>query len=110
LAGAPDVLQRFYVANVRTWLGTMAPSWSYLVEFRAERERRLAPLNEIAPFLSEADRLSLADLQAIVGEKLELDVHRSFQRALKAWVPLHAIPSLLLMGLLAVHIAAVLLF
>lgn len=110
LVGAPDVLQRFYSTNMRTWLGTLAPSWGYLVDFRSERERRLAPFNEVAPFLSDVDRGRLSDLQAIATEKLELDVQYSLQRILKAWVPLHAIPSLVLMGLLAVHIIAVLLF
>jgi hypothetical protein len=110
LVGAPDVLQRFYTSDTRAWLGTLAPSWSYVVDFRAERERRLGPFGEVAPFLSETDRVRLSDLQAIVSEKLELDVQYSLQRLLKAWVPLHALPSLVLMGLLAVHIIAVLLF
>jgi hypothetical protein len=49
-------------------------------------------------------------LQAIVSEKLELDVHRSLQRVPRTWVLFHAIPSLLLMGVLLTHIVAVLLF
>jgi hypothetical protein len=110
LVGAPEVLQRFHSNNTRAWLGTLAPSWGYLVDFRAERERRLAPFGEVAPFLSETDRVRLSDLQAIVTEKLELDVQYSLQRVLKAWVPLHALPALLLMGLIAAHIIAVLLF
>jgi hypothetical protein len=110
LAGSTDVLQRFYTTNVRSWLGAIAPSWSYIVGFRGDRERRLAPFREVASYLSEGDRLRLADLQALASEKFELDVQFSLQRILKAWVPLHAVPSLLLMGLLAIHIVAALLF
>ena len=50
------------------------PSWSYIVDFRDQRERRLAPIREMSPFLSEADRGRWADVQAIVIEKFELDV------------------------------------
>jgi hypothetical protein len=107
LAGAPDLLQRFYLSNIRMWLGTLSPSWSYLLDFRAERERRLTPFREVTQYLAEEDRLRLTDLQAIVSEKIELDVQYSLQRILKLWVPLHALPSIVLMGLVVVHIVAV---
>ena len=110
LTGAPDLLQRFYSTNTRPMLVSLAPAWSYLVDFRAERERRLAPFKDVLTYLGEADRLRLADLQGIVTEKFELDVQYSLQRILRAWVPLHAVPAMILMGLLVVHIAAVLLF
>jgi hypothetical protein len=110
LSGAPDLLQRFYSTNTRASLAALAPAWSYLVDFRAERERRMAPFKEVTTYLSDADRVKLTDLQAIVSEKFELDVQYSLQRILKVWVPLHAVPAVLLMGLLVVHVAAVLLF
>ena len=110
LTGAPDLLQRFYSTNTRASLAAVAPAWSYLVDFRAERERRLAPFKEVTTYLSDADRVKLGDLQAIVSEKFELDVQYSLQRILKAWVPLHAVPAVVLLGLLVVHVAAVLLF
>jgi hypothetical protein len=110
MAGSPDVLQRFYTTGIRSWLGALAPSWSYVVDFQADRERRFAPFRDVATYLSEGDRLRLADLKALASEKFELDVQFSLQRTLKAWVPLHAVPSLLLMGLLTTHIVAALLF
>jgi len=110
LTGAPDLLQRFYSTNTRASLAAVAPAWSYLVDFRAERERRMAPFKEVTTYLTDADRVKLGDLQAIVSEKFELDVQYSLQRILKAWVPLHAVPAVVLLGLLVVHVAAVLLF
>ena len=110
LTGAPDLLQRFYSSNTRASLAAVSPAWSYLVDFRAERERRMAPFKEVTTYLSDADRVKLGDLQAIVSEKFELDVQYSLQRMLKVWVPLHAVPAVVLMGLLVVHVAAVLLF
>jgi len=110
LAGAPDLLQRFYSTNTRASLAQVSPAWSYLVDFRAERERRMAPFKEVASYLSDLDRARLADLQSIVSEKFELDVQYSLQRMLKAWVPMHAVPAVVLMALLVVHVTAVLLF
>jgi hypothetical protein len=110
LAGAPELLQRFYSTNTRASLAAVAPAWGYLIDFRAERERRMAPFREVTTYLSEGDRVKLMDLQAIVAEKFELDVQYSLQRLLRAWVPLHAVPAVVLMGLLVVHVGAVLLF
>ena len=110
LVGAPDLIQRFYAGSLRTWLGTLTPSWAYVLDVRADSDRRMAPFREMATYLSEQDRGRLSDLQAIVGEKLELDVHYSLQRVLRVWIPLHAAPAVMLMGLLVVHIGAVLFF
>lgn len=110
ITGAPDLLQRFYSTNTRGGLAAVSPSWSYLMDFRAERERRMAPFKEVQTYLSEPDRARLGDLQSIVTEKFELDVHYSLQRILKIWVPLHAVPAMVLMGLLVVHVVSVLLF
>jgi hypothetical protein len=41
---------------------------------------------------------------------MELDIHYSLQRLLRVWIPLHAVPAIVLMGMLIVHIGAVLLF
>jgi hypothetical protein len=110
LVGAPDLIQRFYSGDLRKWLGTLAPSWSYVLDVRADRDRRMAPFREMSTFIPEQDRGRLADLQAIVGEKMELDIHYSLQRLLRVWIPLHAVPAIVLMGMLIVHIGAVLLF
>jgi hypothetical protein len=110
LAGGPDLIQRFYLDDLRAWLGTLSPSWSYVLDVRADRERRMAPFQEMSAYLSEPDRLRFSDLQAIVSEKMELDIHYSLQRLIRVWIPLHAVPAIVLMGMLVVHIGAVLLF
>jgi hypothetical protein len=108
--GAPDLIQRFYLGSLRTWLGALTPSWSYVLDLRADRDKRMAPFREMATFIPESDRGRLSDLQAIVGEKLELDIHYSLQRVLRVWIPFHAVPAIVLMGMLLVHIGAVVLF
>ena len=54
------------------------------------------------------DRDRVGELRAIVTEKAELDVQLSLQRALRVWLMLHVPPAIVLLGLLAVHIFAVL--
>ena len=49
-------------------------------------------------------------LRAVVDSlaKLEIDAHYTLQRALRGWLYFHAPPSLLLLALVAVHVATVL--
>lgn len=110
VAGAPDVMQRFYADAVRADLDRLTPSWGYLAGFRAELARRVAPFDRLAAFLSEPDRVRLANLQAIVTEKLELEVQYSLQRLLKQWLVFHVVPCMLLLALLAVHIVSAVVF
>lgn len=110
VAGAPDVMQRFYADAIRADLGRLTPSWGYLAGFRAELARRVAPFEGLAAFLQDADRVRLAALQAIVTEKLELEVQYSLQRLLKQWIVCHLVPCMLLLALMTVHIVSVLVF
>ena len=57
--------------------------------------------------MDESDRERLRDLMTIVSEKLDLDAHMSLQRVLRAWLVLHIPAAMALLGLLAVHIIAV---
>ena len=70
---------------------------------RARYARSVENLNRAV-----ADRDRVKDLSAIVTEKAELDVHLSLQRALRAWLVLHVPAGIALLGLLAVHVFAVL--
>ena len=108
VAGASEMLTRTYHSEVRPLLGSVSPSWSYLVDIRGRREQRMTPLRHIGQFLSEEEQTRLADLQGIFGEKTELDAQFSLQRALRLWVILHLPPSMLLLALLLVHIISVL--
>lgn len=110
VAGGPDLMQRFYANAIRADLERLTPSWGYLAGFRAELARRTAPFDGLAAFLSEPDRVRLSNLQAIVTEKLELEVQYSLQRLLKHWVMFHVVPCMLLLALLTVHIVSVIAF
>jgi hypothetical protein len=104
--GAGDTLARAF-ASVRPLLAAPALRWGYLFEVRQSRARQLEPLTRVEPFVEGDDRDKLRDLLAIVNEKLDLDVHASLQRVLRAWLVIHIPAAIVLLGLLVVHIFAV---
>lgn len=108
LQDCSEGLEQVYLSDIRPLLVAPEPSWSYVINPRVGRDRRLAPLRDVAPFVADSERERLDDLNTLVNEKLELDAHYSLQRALKGWVLLHVPPAFLLLGLLFVHILAVL--
>ena len=107
MTGAGDTLTRVYEAEVKAMLAAPAPRWSYLFDIRDSRVKLLEPLTRIEMFVDEKDRDRLRDLTAIVSEKLDLDVHFSLQRAMRLWLVTHIPAAMVLLGLLAVHIIAV---
>jgi hypothetical protein len=107
MEGASDVLQRFYDAQVQPALAALSPSWFYVIDARRGRNERLAPFEHLRAFIGEEDQRRLADLQAIVAEKLEIEAHYSLQRALRLWPILHVPPALLLLAAIALHVVEV---
>jgi len=107
MEGASDVLQRFYDAQVQPALAGLSPSWSYVLDAHSGRNERLAPFEHLRSFIGDDDRNRLADLQAIVAEKLEIEAHYSLQRALRLWPILHVPPALLLLAAIVLHVAEV---
>ena len=109
-AGAAEGLERIYLAEWRPRLQAASPRWAYLADPQRECDRALTPLRDFAQYASGADQSRLERLEAIVREKFELDAHLSIQRGLRGWLILHVPPACVLMGLLGVHVIAVLLF
>lgn len=106
VADASDVLERFYTTEVRSRLATVEPSWSYLLDVRAGRERALEPFRRMSTFVDADEKEIVNDLMTIRMEKMDLDVHYSLQGILRRWLVLHVPPAALLMALLVLHILA----
>ena len=106
VTNASEVLERFYLAEVRTRLAVVEPSWSYLLDVRAGRERALEPFRRMSSFVDPAEKEIVNDLMTIRMEKMDLDVHYSLQGILRRWLIVHVPPAAVLMALLAVHILA----
>ncbi len=107
LSGCSDALNQVYLSEIRPLIAAPAPDWSYVFNLRVGRARRLAPLQDVAPFVADEEQPQLEELTTIVTEKLELDAHYSLQRALKYWIYVHVPPAAILLGLLVVHVFAV---
>lgn len=110
MAGAGEALTRAYEAEIRPLLAAPSPSWSYVLDIRQSRTRQLEPLTRLEAFVDDRDRERLRDLTAVVGEKLDLDAHLSLQRAMRVWLYAHVPAAMLLLGLLVVHVFAVVYF
>jgi len=106
MAGADEVSERFYRSEVRGALAGPRPSWGFLFDVRAGRDRALEPFRRIAQFVPPAEKERIDDLMTIFTEKIELDAHYSLQGVLRRWLVLHVPTAGLLMGLLALHVFA----
>ncbi len=106
MAEVPDVLDRFYQQEVRERLALPTPSWSYLFDVRAGRERALEPFRRMAVFVPAEEKPKVEDLMSLYTEKLELDAQLSLQAILRRWLVLHVPTAGLLMALLVVHVVS----
>jgi len=106
IANASDPLERFYTTEVRGRLAAVEPSWVYLLDVRAGRERALEPFRRMITFVDPEEKEIVNDLMTIRMEKMDLDVHYSLQGVLRRWLIVHVPPAALLMALLVLHILA----
>jgi len=106
MSGGSASLVSAYQSQIRPALQQPAPAWGYVMNAQAGRTRFARALDTLERVSTDHERLR--HLRSIVMQKAELDVHLSLQRALRAWLVLHVPPAIVLMGLLAVHIFAVL--
>ena len=104
MADTSEALERFYADEVRPRLSRPTPSWTYLLDVRADRERALGPFERMARFVEPEEQARVSDLMSLFTEKLELDAHYAVQGLLRRWLIVHVPPAGLLMALLVVHV------
>jgi hypothetical protein len=104
MADTSEALERFYADDVRPRLSKLSPSWTYLLDVRADRERALGPFERMARFVEPEELPRVADLMSLFTEKLELDAHYAVQGLLRRWLLVHVPPAGLLLALLAIHV------
>lgn len=110
VTGAGDALTGTYEKAIRPLMAAPAPRWGYLFDIRQARVRQLEPLTRIETFVEGVDKDKLRDLTVVVNEKLDLDVLMSLQRVLRAWLVTHIPAAIVLLGMLLVHVFAVVYF
>jgi hypothetical protein len=82
------------------------PRWSYHLDITGGVQRHARSIHYLMPLLDGASQRTLREIEELVRLKMELDAHASLQRSLRLWLWLHVPTSLLLCGLVTVHIAA----
>ena len=106
IEGASEGLDGFYRREVRERLSRLDPSWAYVFDVRAGRDRALEPFRRMLQFVPAEEKSKVGDLMEIYIEKLELDAQHRMQQVLRHWLlwTAHVPAAGLLMGLLLVHI------
>jgi hypothetical protein len=104
--GVSEGLENFYRREVREPLSRLSPSWAYVLDVRAGRDRALEPFRRMTQFVSAEEKDKVQDLMALYTEKLELDAQHRMQGVLRNWLTwtLHVPAAGLLLGLMFVHI------
>src|SRR6185369_6472681 len=62
MATADEVGEHFYRTEVRPLLGRPTPSWGFLLDVRASRDRALEPFRRVAEFVDPAQKAIIDDL------------------------------------------------
>jgi hypothetical protein len=105
--GAPEALARAYASEIRPVLGAARPSLKWLTGTAPDVIAATGAIDRLRPFAGGAERQRLADLASILQDKADLDAQLSLQRLLRGWLLIHVPPAVLLIGVLVVHVAAV---
>ncbi len=98
----------FYEEHVAGFMSAPAISVIYLIDITGgirKQERRFAYLQTT---LSKEDNERLARLRILLKTKTELDAHFTLQKVLRWWLFIHLPASIVLVLLVAIHLAAVL--
>ena len=105
--GAPETLARAYAAEIRPALNAPRFSLKWVTGTAPDVIAAAGAIERLRPFAGGAERQRLADLAAILQDKADLDAQLSLQGLLRAWLRLHVVPGVLLIGFLIVHVVAV---
>ncbi len=107
MTGAPDTLATAYAGEIRPALATPRSSVKWLTGTPPGSQALGGAIDRLRRFATGPDKTRLDDLESIVQDKSDLDAQLSLQGLLRGWLVLHVPPAILLIGLLAVHVIAV---
>ena len=107
-AAASEPVQRVYARKVAPELRAPAWRWIYFVDITGRIQSRLGEFEYLRQRLPAEERGRAAELEGLFRTKLEMDAHYTLQSVLRGWLLLHVPASLVLVGLVAVHVFTVL--
>jgi hypothetical protein len=79
----------------------------YFLDAGGVRQEHAPEFRYLLTVVPDSEAPRVRELEQLYRTKLELDVHFSLQRALRYWLWIHVPPSLVLVGLVAMHIYVV---
>ncbi len=80
----------------------------YFTDVTGGIRSRLAEVEYLRRFLPAEEKEKLAELERLFRAKLEMDAHYTLQQALRLWLYLHVPASIVLLGLVVLHVWTVL--
>lgn len=80
----------------------------YFTDITGGIRTRLTEVDYLRRFLPADEKEKLTELEKLFRAKLEMDAHYTLQRALRLWLYLHVPTSLVLLGLVVLHVWTVL--
>lgn len=105
--GCDDSVRALYRKTVAPTLDAPERRLIFFFDPTGGIQARLAPFRYLGGRLPEKEKDQLSELERLYRVKLEIDAHYTLQQALRGWLYLHAPASLLLIALVAIHIATV---
>jgi hypothetical protein len=107
MVGAAAPLAGAYAGSVRPLLTAPKGQLVWLGGVDTAGASAMSVLSGLRPLVTAVDKDRFADLESIVRDKNDLDAQFSLQRLLRVWLVVHVPPAMVLLGLLVVHILAV---
>jgi hypothetical protein len=107
-AGCSEPVRALYARRVAPELAAPRPRWLYFVDITGGKAAQLGEFDHLRRHLAADERETLGELAGLYKTKLQLDAQLTLQRTLRLWPWIHVPASLLVLALLAVHLAAVL--
>ena len=105
---ASEPVRELYRRELAPALVGPQPKWSYYVDVAGGTRSKARHFERVRGLLPEDERARLDELRELYRTKLEMDAHYTLQRALRGWLYLHVPVSVVLLGLLILHVFFVL--
>lgn len=109
-AACSEPVRALYARRVAPALAGPERRWLYFFDITGGKAAQLGEFDHLRRLLPPDEREKLGELSRLYKTKLQLDAHYTLQRALKLWPWIHVPTSLVVLVLLALHLAAVLYF
>ncbi len=105
--GCSRPVRDFYQKNIAGQMRSPAVSLIYYFDITGGIHKQTKQFSYLRALLSAEEQVTLDELQMLFKSKLELDAHYTIQKTLRWWLYLHLPVSLLLLGLVCLHMFAV---